>query len=69
MTRRDSAARERFRWGWLDAERFRLGLGPVAFGTGPKRDRNYVDGWNSRFALLRACNPKLDAQRATVRAA
>lgn len=60
--RNRSAARERFRWGWQDAARFRLGLGPVAFGEGPRRDRNYVDGWMTCMMLNAALRPAQAAQ-------
>lgn len=56
--RRSRRARQSsFQWGWDSAARFQLGLPPAAFGCGPKRDRDYVDGWNSCCALGRALRP------------
>jgi len=51
-TRRLSTlTRRSFQRGWDDGCRFLLGLAPADFGRGEPRDRNYVDGWKTRFAL------------------
>jgi hypothetical protein len=43
--------RRSFMRGWHDAQRFRVGLPPVEFGSGDRRDRDYADGWKSSYAL------------------